>query len=169
MVARRSARASATRVRWSFEAGLIASSGEGEAPVPVRDLLVRIFTNRVILTVGMIEFCTGVLRNGVMHWFPIFAKEVIAKYGTLDVLVNNAGRGGVLIRPPVEYTTEEAMDVSFAINAKGPLFGMKHAIANMGPQRDFELKLVAEPGRVFTGELATIGAFEKPKRPFHAP
>ena len=54
-----------------------ASSGEGETPVPVRDLLVRIFTNRVILTVGMIEFCTGVLRNGVMHWFPIYAKEQI--------------------------------------------------------------------------------------------
>jgi NAD(P)-dependent dehydrogenase (short-subunit alcohol dehydrogenase family) len=41
------------------------------------------------------------------------------------------GRGGVLIRPPVEHTTEEAMDVSFAINAKGPLFGMKHAIPLM--------------------------------------
>jgi OPA family glycerol-3-phosphate transporter-like MFS transporter len=26
----------------------------------------------------MIEFCTGILRNGVMHWFPIFAKEQIA-------------------------------------------------------------------------------------------
>ena len=58
-------------------------------------------------------------------------KMLEARWGRLDVLVNNAGRGGVLIRPPVEHTTEEAMDVSFAINAKGPLFGMKHAIPLM--------------------------------------
>jgi OPA family glycerol-3-phosphate transporter-like MFS transporter len=54
-----------------------ASSGESDAPIPFKDLLVRIFTNPVIITVGLIEFCTGVLRNGVMHWFPIFAKEQI--------------------------------------------------------------------------------------------
>lgn len=54
-----------------------ASSGEADTPFNLRDILLRIFTNRVILTVGMIEFCTGVLRNGVMHWFPIFAKEQI--------------------------------------------------------------------------------------------
>lgn len=63
------------------------------------------------------------------------AERVVAacteRFGRLDILVNNAGRGGVLIRPPVEHTTEEAMDVSFAINAKGPLFGMKHAIPLM--------------------------------------
>ncbi len=50
------------------------------------------------------------------------------RYGRLDVLVNNAGRGGVLTRPVVEETTEEGLDLSFAINAKGMLFGMKHAI-----------------------------------------
>ena len=53
-----------------------ASSGESDEPVPTRVLLKRILTNPVILTVAGIEFCTGVLRNGVMHWFPIYAKEV---------------------------------------------------------------------------------------------
>ena len=53
-----------------------ASSGEGDAPLPTAVLLRRILTNPVILTVAGIEFCTGVLRNGVMHWFPIYAKEV---------------------------------------------------------------------------------------------
>jgi OPA family glycerol-3-phosphate transporter-like MFS transporter len=55
-----------------------ASSGEEDTPFNLREIMLRIFTNRVLIVVGMIEFCTGVLRNGVMHWFPIFAKEQIA-------------------------------------------------------------------------------------------
>ncbi|MFA6234283.1 MAG: MFS transporter [Bacteroidota bacterium] len=55
-----------------------ASSGEADSPFVLKDILRRIFTNPVILTVGLIELCTGVLRNGVMHWFPIYAKEQIA-------------------------------------------------------------------------------------------
>lgn len=54
-----------------------ASSGEAESKFSLKDILIRIFTNKVIIIVGLIEFCTGVLRNGVMHWFPIFAKEQI--------------------------------------------------------------------------------------------
>lgn len=58
-------------------------------------------------------------------------RMVASRWNRLDVLVNNAGRGGVLTRPTVEHTTEEGMDLSWAINAKGPLFGMKHAIPLM--------------------------------------
>ncbi len=54
-----------------------ASSGEPETPYVLGDLFRRILTNKVIITVGAIEFCTGVVRNGVMHWFSIFAKEQI--------------------------------------------------------------------------------------------
>ncbi len=54
-----------------------ASSGETEDLIGIKEVLVRIFTNPIIITIGLIEFCTGVLRNGVMHWFPIFAKEQI--------------------------------------------------------------------------------------------
>jgi OPA family glycerol-3-phosphate transporter-like MFS transporter len=57
-----------------------ASSGEGDELLGVGLLLKRIFTNRIIVIVGMIEFCTGVLRNGVMHWFPIFAKEQLTAH-----------------------------------------------------------------------------------------
>ncbi len=53
-----------------------ASSGEDEKPVPTLELFKRILTNPIILTVAFIELCTGVLRNGVMHWFPIYAKEI---------------------------------------------------------------------------------------------
>lgn len=55
----------------------------------------------------------------------------LARYGRLDVLVNNAGRGGPPARPVVEHTTEEGWDITFATNAKGPFLGMKHAIPAM--------------------------------------
>jgi MFS transporter, OPA family, glycerol-3-phosphate transporter len=55
-----------------------ASSGDDGAPLSTMQVFKRLFTNPIILTVAGIEFCTGVLRNGVMHWFPIYAKEVWA-------------------------------------------------------------------------------------------
>ncbi len=71
-----------------------ASSGEEDTPFVLRDILRRIFTNPVILTVGLIELCTGVLRNGVMHWFPIYAKEQVAaasQVASWDFWLNNWG------------------------------------------------------------------------------
>ena len=56
---------------------------------------------------------------------------IVAQYGRLDVLVNNAGRGGPIARPTVEQTTEEAWDLMFATNAKGVFLGTKHAIPVM--------------------------------------
>lgn len=56
---------------------------------------------------------------------------VVAQYDRLDVLVNNAGRGGPIARPTVEQTTEEAWDLMFATNAKGVFLGTKHAIPAM--------------------------------------
>jgi sugar phosphate permease len=53
-----------------------ASSGENEQPLGTMQLFKRIFTNPIIMTIAAIEFCTGVLRNGVMHWFPIYVKEI---------------------------------------------------------------------------------------------
>lgn len=55
-----------------------ASSGEDETPPPFFDVLKKVLTNPVILIIACVEFCTGILRNGVMHWYPILAKEKIA-------------------------------------------------------------------------------------------
>ncbi len=55
-----------------------ASSGEDlEERIPPLELYKRILTHPVILTLIFIEFCTGVIRNGVMHWFSIYANEQI--------------------------------------------------------------------------------------------
>jgi MFS transporter, OPA family, glycerol-3-phosphate transporter len=52
-----------------------ASSGEDNKPIALKDLIRRILTNKVILIIALIEFCTGVIRQGVMQWYPIFIKS----------------------------------------------------------------------------------------------
>ncbi|MGE0323842.1 MAG: MFS transporter [Polyangiaceae bacterium] len=61
-----------------FDTGDASSGDDDDKPVPAWELIKRILTNKIILMVAFIEFCTGVLRNGVMHWFPIYAQEVWA-------------------------------------------------------------------------------------------
>ena len=61
-----------------FDTGDASSGDTSDTPIPTLELFKRIFTNRVIMTIALIEFCTGVLRNGVMHWFPIYATEIWA-------------------------------------------------------------------------------------------
>ncbi len=52
-----------------------ASSGEEDEEFNLMALLKKILTNKIILTIAAIEFCTGVLRNGIMHWYLIYTKE----------------------------------------------------------------------------------------------
>lgn len=59
-----------------FNTGDASSDDTDETPLPTKVLFKKIFTNPIIMTVAAIEFCTGVLRNGVMHWFPIYVKEI---------------------------------------------------------------------------------------------
>jgi NAD(P)-dependent dehydrogenase (short-subunit alcohol dehydrogenase family) len=53
----------------------------------------------------------------------------VAQFGRLDIGINNAG-----ITPPMKAlidTDEADLDLSFAVNAKGVFFGMKHQIRRM--------------------------------------
>ena len=54
--------------------------------------------------------------------------NVVARFGRLDVLVNNAG---INIREPIEEMKEENFDAMLAVNVKGPFLGIKHAIPIM--------------------------------------
>ena len=58
----------------NFETGEESVSTAGEHVSTVQ-VFKRILTHPVLLIVMGIEFCSGVMRNGVMHWYPIFAKE----------------------------------------------------------------------------------------------
>ncbi len=53
-----------------------ASSGEDDRPDPLGVILKKVVTNPIVLTIAGIEFCTGVLRQGIMHWYFIFGKDV---------------------------------------------------------------------------------------------
>lgn len=53
-----------------------ASSGEMDVEFSVKDILRKIFTNKIIITIAIIEFCSGVMRNGIMHWYLIFTNDM---------------------------------------------------------------------------------------------
>jgi OPA family glycerol-3-phosphate transporter-like MFS transporter len=58
-----------------FATGEAALASDGRR-LPLFAALRRIFTHPVIVWVCAIEFCSGVLRNGIMHWYTFFAKAV---------------------------------------------------------------------------------------------
>src|SRR5206468_2057583 len=52
------------------------SSGEMDREFTMLQLLQRIFTSRLMLIFAAVEFTAGVIRNGVMQWYFIFANEL---------------------------------------------------------------------------------------------
>jgi len=93
-----------------------------DAPLPVKELLAKVFRNKVILFLIGAEFCTGFVRQGVMLYFTEYLDEVyhLAKKEPLfwwtGVAFMLGGIGGGLLcgwmsdklfqsrRPPVAFT-----------------------------------------------------------------
>lgn len=53
-----------------------ASSGEMHIDYTMAETLKLVFKNPVLMMIAVVEFTTGVIRNGVMQWYFIFADEV---------------------------------------------------------------------------------------------
>jgi MFS transporter, OPA family, glycerol-3-phosphate transporter len=53
-----------------------ASSGQMHIELSTMDLLKKVFTSPLMLMIAVIGLTSGVLRNGIMTWYFIFAKEV---------------------------------------------------------------------------------------------
>jgi MFS transporter, OPA family, glycerol-3-phosphate transporter len=76
-----------------------ASSGEDDRPDPLGVILRKVVTNPVVLTIGAIEFCTGILRQAIMQWYPIYGNEwgfkstfvVIKQWGLMLFLAGSVG------------------------------------------------------------------------------
>jgi OPA family glycerol-3-phosphate transporter-like MFS transporter len=58
-----------------FDAG-DASSGDTGPRLGVFEVAKKMLTNRVILIIVAVEFCSGFLRQAVMQWYPKYAKAV---------------------------------------------------------------------------------------------
>ena len=52
-----------------------ASSGDDGPRLPVTQVFKMMLTNPVIVTIALIEFCSGFLRQAIMQWFRTFAKQ----------------------------------------------------------------------------------------------
>jgi len=59
----------------NFDTGEDSLSTTGER-LPMKEVFIKILTHPVLIVVCGIEFSSGVLRNGIMHWYPIFASEI---------------------------------------------------------------------------------------------
>jgi OPA family glycerol-3-phosphate transporter-like MFS transporter len=53
-----------------------ASSGQMHVELSTSELLKKVFASRLMLLIAAVEFSAGVLRNGVMQWYQVFAREV---------------------------------------------------------------------------------------------
>ncbi|MBE6989553.1 MAG: SDR family oxidoreductase [Ruminococcaceae bacterium] len=60
-------------------------------------------------------------------------EQTIARFGSLDVQVNNAGYEGLSL--PVDQQTVENMMKVYNVNVFGPLYGMKYALPQMKAQK----------------------------------
>lgn len=60
----------------TFETADASSGTEEDKVYPVMEILKKILTNPVMLTIALVDFTSGVLRNGIMQWYLIFAHEM---------------------------------------------------------------------------------------------
>ena len=52
-----------------------ASSGDTGPRLPVLQVFLKLAKNPVIVTIALVEFCSGFLRNAIMHWGMKFASQ----------------------------------------------------------------------------------------------
>jgi OPA family glycerol-3-phosphate transporter-like MFS transporter len=65
-----------------------ATLGDDEHQISVWTIFRRVLTHPVVLTVALIEFCTGVLRQGVQNWYFLYADDQIKAAG--GIVANGA-------------------------------------------------------------------------------
>jgi OPA family glycerol-3-phosphate transporter-like MFS transporter len=58
-----------------FDTADAGSDDGGSAPTVV-DVAKRMLSNRTILVIAAVEFCSGYLRNAIMKWYQVYAKGI---------------------------------------------------------------------------------------------
>jgi len=71
-----------------FDPGDAQSEDEDGKREPVVAIFVRMLKNPIILTIALIEFCSGFLRQAIMQWYQAFAKQTNGVLELRDSFVN---------------------------------------------------------------------------------
>ncbi|MBI5499281.1 MAG: MFS transporter [Deltaproteobacteria bacterium] len=83
----------------------------------------RLLTHPIVLTIALIEFCTGVLRNGLMYWYPIWSRE----HSTIPGLADWQGVGlfaaGVFGGLTAGYVSDRIFG-----SRRGPVAGLLYGV-----------------------------------------
>ncbi len=53
-----------------------ATSAEADRHFSTREIIRKVLTNKILITIAVIELCSGVMRNGIMHWYLIFTADM---------------------------------------------------------------------------------------------
>ena len=87
--------------------------------------------------------------------FNIYA-QVLAKYGRVDVLVNNAADGDMDGIDTIEKITQNVIDDTFAINVRGTILMTREFVKNRGDYGRI-VNISTDAAQVFAGQI-TYGA-----------
>jgi len=65
-----------------------ATDGDDGPRLPAAKVFAMMLRNPIIMTIAIIEFCSGWLRQAIMQWYGSFAKQTDAVLGLRDSFVN---------------------------------------------------------------------------------
>ncbi len=65
-----------------------ATDGDDGPRLPAVKVFSKMLRNPIIMTIALIEFCSGWLRQAIMQWYGSFAKQTDAVLGLKDSFVN---------------------------------------------------------------------------------
>ncbi len=113
-----------------------ATSGE-TGPTPLGEVVKRMLSQRAVLLIVAIEFCSGFLRQGVMKWYRLFAKAVGEDHGFVyanwGMLLCVAGiLGGVFAGSISDHVFQSRRGPVAAVLYGGLLLGAGVALATLG-------------------------------------
>lgn len=77
-----------------------ASSGHMHEEYSTLDLLKKVFCSPLMLMLGGVELTAGVLRNGIMQWYTIFAKQVQHADGVPTQVIQDGVEKTIRVIPP---------------------------------------------------------------------
>ena len=64
-----------------------ASSGDDGPQLPAVEVFKMMLKNPIIITIALVEFCSGFLRQAIMQWFRTFAKQTDEALGLVNSFV----------------------------------------------------------------------------------